>query len=143
MTGPSTGKLARRTLRGHERAQQVAVQVFELLAEALAFQDQRSTFAELSARVDATARGLLQIGIAPGAGSPSGWVNRPEWLDAMFAIMKIGAVLVPINTRFRTDDMAYVLGQSDAVAVILAERSGPVEYLAMLREVAPALGARA
>ena len=69
-------------------------------------------------------------------------VNRPEWLDAMFAIMKIGAVLVPINTRFRTEDMAYVLGQSDAVAVILAERSGPVDYLAMMREVMPALGAR-
>jgi fatty-acyl-CoA synthase len=51
-------------------------------------------------------------------------VNRPEWIDAMFAVMKIGAVLVPVNTRFRTEDMAYVLGQSDAAAVILARRSG-------------------
>src|SRR5262245_57733319 len=34
--------------------------------EALAFQGQRWTFAELSARVDATAKGLLQLGIAPG-----------------------------------------------------------------------------
>jgi len=57
--------------------------------------------------------------------------------------MKIGAVLVPVNTRFRTDDMAYILGQSDAAAVILAERSGPVDYLAMIREVAPGLGAAA
>src|SRR5262245_28252376 len=110
--------------------------------EALAFQSQRFTFAELNARVDAAAKGLMQLGIAPGDRVALWMVNRPEWLDAMFAIMKIGAVLVPINTRFRTDDMAYVLGQSDAVAVILAERSGPVEYLAMLREVAPALGAR-
>ena len=69
-------------------------------------------------------------------------VNRPEWVHAMFAIMQIGAVLVPVNTRFRTDDMAYVLGQSDAVAVILADRSGPVDYLGMMREVAPGLGAR-
>ena len=69
-------------------------------------------------------------------------VNRPEWLHAMFAIMKIGAVLVPVNTRFRTDDMTYVLGQSDAVAVILTDRSGPVDYLGMMREVAPGLGAR-
>jgi fatty-acyl-CoA synthase len=110
--------------------------------EALAFQGQRWTFAELSARVDAAARGLLHLGIGPGERVALWMVNRPEWLDAMFAIMKIGAVLVPINTRFRTEDMAYVLGQSDAVAVILAERSGPVEYLAMLREVVPALGAR-
>src|SRR5262249_3548586 len=45
--------------------------------------------------------------------------------------------------RFRTEDMAYVLGQSDAVAVILGERSGPVDYLRMMREVVPGLGARA
>ncbi len=110
--------------------------------EALAFQGQRWTFAALSARVDAAAKGLLHLGIAPGDRVALWMVNRPEWLDAMFAIMKIGAVLVPINTRFRTEDMTYVLGQSDAVAVILAERSGPVEYLAMMREVVPALGAR-
>ena len=67
-------------------------------------------------------------------------VNRPEWIEAMFAIAKIGAVLVPVNTRFRVDDMAYVLGQSDAAAVIIAERSGPVDYLGMMREIAPALG---
>ena len=88
--------------------------------EALVFQGQRWTFAELSARIDAAAKGLLQLGIAPGDRVALWMVNRPEWLDAMFAIMKIGAVLVPINTRFRTEDMTYVLGQSDAVAVILA-----------------------
>ena len=110
--------------------------------EALAFQGQRWTFAELSARVDATAKGLLQLGIAPGDKVALWMVNRPEWIDAMFAVMKIGAVLVPVNSRFRRDDMAYVLGQSDAVAMLLAERSGPVDYLAMMREVVPDLGAR-
>ena len=110
--------------------------------EALAFQGQRWTFAEVSARVDAAAKGLLQLGIAPGDKVALWMVNRPEWIDAMFAIMKIGAVLVPVNTRFRTEDMAYVLAQSDAAAVILAERSGPIDYLAMMREVVPALGAR-
>jgi fatty-acyl-CoA synthase len=110
--------------------------------EALAFQGKRSTFAELHAGVDAAAKGLLQLGIGPGDRVALWMVNRPEWLHAMFAIMQIGAVLVPVNTRFRTDDMTYVLGQSDAVAVILADRSGPVDYLGMLREVAPGLGAR-
>ena len=110
--------------------------------EALAFQGRRWTFAELNARVDAAAKGLLALGIAPGDKVALWMVNRPEWLDAMFAVMKIGAVLVPVNARFRTDDTAYVLGQSDAVAMILADRSGPVDYLGMLREVAPDLGAR-
>jgi fatty-acyl-CoA synthase len=110
--------------------------------EALAFQGQRWSFAELHARVDAVAKGLLALGIEPGDHVALWMVNRPEWIDAMFAVMKIGAVLVPVNTRFRVDDMAYILGQSDAAAVILAARSGPVDYLAMLREVAPWLGTR-
>src|SRR5919198_3252596 len=108
--------------------------------EALAFQGRRWTFADLHARVDAVAKGLLELGIAPGDKVALWMVNRPEWIDAMFAIMKIGAILVPVNTRFRTKDMAYVLGQSDATAVILAERSGPIDYLAMMRAVVPALG---
>ena len=110
--------------------------------EALAFQGRRGTFAEVHARVDAMAKGLLSLGIAPGDKVALWMVNRPEWIDAMFAIIKIGAVLVPVNTRFRTEDMAYILAQSDAAAVLLAERSGPVDYLGMMREVVPALGSR-
>jgi len=110
--------------------------------EALAFQGRRWTFAEMHARVDATAKGLLALGIAPGDKVALWMVNRPEWIDAMFAVIKIGAVLVPVNTRFRTEDMAYILAQSDAAAVLLAARSGPVDYLGMMREVVPALGSR-
>jgi fatty-acyl-CoA synthase len=110
--------------------------------EALAFQGKRWTFAELQASVEAAAKGLLQLGIAPGDKVALWMVNRPEWLHAMFAIMQIGAVLVPLNTRFRTEDMTYVLGQSDAIAVILGDRSGSVDYLGMMRAVAPDLGAR-
>jgi fatty-acyl-CoA synthase len=107
-----------------------------------ALQGRRWTFAEMHARVDAVAKGLLSLGIAPGDKVALWMVNRPEWIDAMFAIMKIGAVLVPVNTRFRTDDMAYVLAQSDAAAALLADRSGPVDYLGVMREVVPALGSR-
>jgi fatty-acyl-CoA synthase len=110
--------------------------------EALAFQGKRWTFAELHAGVEAAAKGLLQLGIAPGDKVALWMVNRPEWLHAMFAIMQIGAVLVPLNTRFRTEDITYVLGQSDAIAVILGDRSGSVDYLGMMRAVAPDLGAR-
>jgi fatty-acyl-CoA synthase len=110
--------------------------------EALVFQGRRWTFAELHAGVDAAAKGLIQLGIGPGDKVALWLVNGPEWLHAMFAIMQIGAILVPVNTRFRTDDMAYVLSQSDAVAVMLAARSGPVDYLGMMRDVAPGLGRR-
>ena len=35
-------------------------------------------------------------------------LNRPEWIEIAFAVMKIGAVLVPVNTRLRTEDVAYI-----------------------------------
>jgi acyl-coenzyme A synthetase/AMP-(fatty) acid ligase len=110
--------------------------------EALAFQGRRWTFAQMHARVDAAAKGLLSLGIAPGDKVALWMVNRPEWIDAMFAIIKIGAVLVPVNTRFRTEDMVYILAQSDAAAVLLTDRSGSVDYFGMMREVVPALGSR-
>src|SRR5678815_2817232 len=63
--------------------------------------------------------------------------NRPEWIEIAFAVMKIGAVLVPINTRLRTEDVAYIVDQSDSSTLILAERSGPIDYLGMVRELVP------
>ena len=107
--------------------------------EALAFQGRRWSFTEISAGVDRLARGLMGLGVAPGEKVALWMVNRPEFIEAMFAVLKVGAVLVPVNTRFRTDDVAYVLGQSDATTLIIAERSGPIDYLGMVRELVPSL----
>src|SRR5262245_42275692 len=57
--------------------------------------------------------------------------------------MRIGAVLVPINTRFRTEDAAYVLGQSDSSTLVITARSGPIDYLGMVRTLLPTLGSDA
>jgi fatty-acyl-CoA synthase len=107
--------------------------------EALAFQGRRWSFDDLSVGVDRLARGLIGLGVMPGEKVALWMVNRPEFIEAMFAVLKIGAVLIPINTRFRTDDVAYVLGQSDATTLVIAERSGPIDYLAMVRELVPSL----
>ncbi len=109
--------------------------------EALYFNGRRWSFAELSASVDRLARGLIALGVRPGEKVALWMVNRPEFIEAMFAVIKIGAVLVPINTRLRTEDIAYILGQSDASALLLADRSGPVDYLGMVKELAPSLRA--
>jgi fatty-acyl-CoA synthase len=105
--------------------------------EALCFRDRRLTFAEVAAGVDRTARGLIRLGVQPGDKVALWMLNRPEWIEIAFAVIKVGAVLVPINTRLRTDDVAYILDQSDSSTLILAERSGPVDYLAMVRELQP------
>jgi len=93
--------------------------------EALYYKGRRWGFAELAAGVDRVARGLIGLGVRPGEKVALWMVNRPEFIEAMFAVMKIGAVLVPINTRLRTEDTAYILGQSDSVALLIADRSGP------------------
>jgi fatty-acyl-CoA synthase len=107
--------------------------------EALYFQGRRWSFTELSQGVDRLARGLIALGVRPGERVALWMVNRPEFIEAMFAVMKIGAVLVPINTRFRTEDTAYVLRQSDPAVLVIADRSGPIDYLGMAKELLPSL----
>jgi fatty-acyl-CoA synthase len=107
--------------------------------EAITFEGRRWTFAEVAVEVDRVARGLIALGLAPGDKVALWMLNRPEWIHAALAVMKIGAVLVPVNTRFRTEDVRYVVAQSEATAIILADRGGRVDYLSMVREVLPSL----
>ncbi len=81
----------------------------------------------------------MALGIQPGDKVALWLVNRPEWVFLQFALAKIGAVLVPINTQFRTSDLDYVVRQSDTSTLIAADRSGPVNYLAMVQELCPDL----
>jgi fatty-acyl-CoA synthase len=103
--------------------------------EALVFNDERYTFDEVRERVDEVARGLIALGVAPGDHVALWLMNRAEWIFSMFALAKIGAVQVPVNTRFRTHDLAYLLAQSDTRYLIAHDVSGPVDFLGMIREV--------
>jgi fatty-acyl-CoA synthase len=105
--------------------------------EALCFQGQRWSFAQFREDVDRAARGLIHLGIQPGEKVSLWMPNRPEWLHLLYGAAKIGAVVVPINTRFRTADLEYVVRQSDSATLITVDHSGPVEYLEMVREVCP------
>ncbi|RPH78237.1 MAG: hypothetical protein EHM88_16350, partial [Candidatus Rokuibacteriota bacterium] len=109
--------------------------------EALCFRGRRSTFADVATGVDRVARGLIALGVRPGDRVALWMPNRPEWIEAAFAVLELGAVLVPVNTRLRTDDVAYILAQSASSTLIVAERSGPVDYLGMVRELVPVDGA--
>ena len=106
-------------------------------SEALVFKDQRWTWNEFSAEIDRAAKALITIGVAPGEKVALWMNNKPEWLFLMYAVAKVGAVLVPLNTRYRTEDIDYVLKQSNTGTIISDDRSGPVNYLGMLRDVLP------
>lgn len=103
--------------------------------EALVFEEQRWTFRDLDHEVDRLAWALLKAGFGPGDHVGLWFTNRPDYIVLLFAVAKIGAVVVPLNTRYRTQDIAYCLAQSRCKALIYAERSGPVDYKAMMETV--------
>src|SRR5687768_15538303 len=101
--------------------------------EAIAFKGRRWTFQQLKEDSDAAARGLIQCGVRPGDKVVLWLTNCPEWPHIQYAVAKIGAILVPVNTRFRTSDLDYVLQQSDSSTLITTDYSGPVGYIDMVR----------
>jgi fatty-acyl-CoA synthase len=107
--------------------------------EALFYEGKRWSFADLKAETDRVAKGLMALGIRPGEKVSLWMPNRPEWMSCLLAVMKIGAILVPINTRFRTADLEYVVRQSNSSTLITVDRSGPVRYGDMICELCPDL----
>ncbi len=102
--------------------------------------EQRRSFRQFDAEVDRAARALLALGVGRGD-KVSLWLpNRPEWLHLMFALLKVGAVLVPLNTRLRSAELQYALRQSNSTMLIATDRSGPADYLSILQELFPPLG---
>jgi fatty-acyl-CoA synthase len=69
--------------------------------------------------------------------------NRVEWNVAHLAIAKAGGVTVTCNSRNKAFEVEYVLRQSDASVLILADRfdAAGIDYLEILREICPRLGA--
>ncbi|HEY9400456.1 MAG TPA: AMP-binding protein, partial [Luteimonas sp.] len=105
--------------------------------EALVFGQQRHSYERVRTDVRAVARGLMALGIEPGEHVMMVMPNSMEWVYAFYAIAKLGAVAVPINTRFRTVDLEYVLRQSDATTLLVVREFGGLDYVAMVRELVP------
>jgi fatty-acyl-CoA synthase len=97
-------------------------------------QKARFTFAELSAEVERTARGLAGLGL--GAQDRVGlWsTNCVEWILLHLACTRIGAVLVNINPAYRAFELAFVLRKSGMKALFLWERDSRSDYKAILQE---------
>ncbi len=71
--------------------------------------DVRLTFAELAERVDQTAQGFIAAGIQPGDRVCVWAPNGLRWMLAALGAYRAGASLVPLNTRFKGPEAAYVL----------------------------------
>jgi acyl-CoA synthetase (AMP-forming)/AMP-acid ligase II len=91
------------------------------------------TFAELARRVDEAARALIAGGIQKGdcvaIWAPNVW----EWIVCALAIHTVGGVMVPVNTRYKGMEAAYLLDKSGAKALFTVTGFLDVDYVALLR----------
>src|SRR4051812_34837361 len=81
--------------------------------EALIIGAQRCTYGELHAQVSEMAAGLRALGIRRGDHVAVCMGNCMEWVVFFYAAAQLGAVTVPVNTRFKADELAYCLRQAD------------------------------
>ena len=77
------------------------------------------TFAELDRRAEALAGYLQHAGLAAGDVLALLCTNRPEWIVAQQAALRSGLQMVPVNWHLKRDDIAYVIADSGAQALIV------------------------
>ena len=78
-----------------------------------------ATWATFAARPSAAAAGLRDdFGLAPGDRVAIVMRNRPEYLEALFAVWHAGLVAVPVNARLHRDEIAYILEDSGTSVVV-------------------------
>jgi fatty-acyl-CoA synthase len=95
----------------------------------------RWTFRELNDEARLVARGLAAHGVARGDRVALWATNVPEWIVLQFALAKIGAILVTVNTSLRAAEIEYLLRQSDASTLVTIRGFRGVDYLRELNEV--------
>jgi fatty-acyl-CoA synthase len=96
---------------------------------------QRWTFRELNDETRLVARGLLAHGVKRGDRVALWATNVPEWIVLQFALAKIGAILVTVNTSLRAAEVEYLLRQNDTGTLITIRGFRGVDYLHELRQI--------
>lgn len=109
--------------------------------DALVYPDRqlRYNFKELEWLVRQLAKGLMTCGIKRGDRVAVWATNVPEWIALQFALAKIGAVLVTVNTSLRAAELAYLLKQSEASALITIKGFRDVDYVETIYDIIPEL----
>ena len=101
--------------------------------EALVDERERLTFAQLADRVAHAGRALVASGVEPGDRVAIWAPNCTEWAVAALGIFAAGAVLVPLNTRFKGGEARYVLERADVKLLFTVTDFLDTNYEALLR----------
>jgi len=88
---------------------------------ALMLDDMKLRYAEVNGAANKIANGLVGLGVRPGDKVALILPNTPHFVICYYAILKLGATVVPLNVLFKRHEVAYHLDDSDAVALIVWE----------------------
>lgn len=87
---------------------------------------QRLTFAELDQQADRWAGAFLRMGVQKGDRIAFYLCNRPEFAIAYLAVLRTGAVMIPINLRYRKREINHILNDAEPVLLITEAAQKPV-----------------
>lgn len=118
-----------------EKAKEITTQ------EALVYSDLglRYSYSEFNEVCEKVAKGLLALGIKKGENLAVWAANVPEWVSLQFGTGKMGAVLVTVNTNYRSTELEYLLKQSESTTLILMEGFQGNSYIDTIYEICPEL----
>ncbi|MFM8554923.1 MAG: AMP-binding protein, partial [Betaproteobacteria bacterium] len=105
--------------------------------KALVGMGQSMSFAELDRAADELAHGLAGMGVGRHDQVAIWMTNCPDWVMCWMACARLGAVMVTVNTRFKLEETEYILRQSDAKVLIAMDQFWNIDFLGMIREMAP------
>jgi fatty-acyl-CoA synthase len=97
----------------------------------------RYSYEEFLKVVNQMAKGLLRLGVKQGERLALWAPNLSEWIITEFAIGKIGAVLISVDTNYQLQQLEYLLRQSDSRSLIMTEGLKGSEYIEMIRQLCP------
>jgi acyl-CoA synthetase (AMP-forming)/AMP-acid ligase II len=104
---------------------------------ALVAGDRRLTYRELDDRVTRVARHLRSAGVEPGQHVGVVSWNRAEWVEVLLGAFRAGVVPINVNHRYTADELAHVLADAEAVAVVA--EAGLLPLVASVRDRLPGL----
>ena len=101
--------------------------------------DRTFTVGQVESEAESLAAALANLGVQRGDRVALILPPRPEFVVAMFAAAKLGAVIVPLNPRASTVDLQYMLRQSGASCAVTIERAFGLDYLEDFEDLMPQL----
>ncbi len=101
--------------------------------------DYTRTYSEFRDDVDTFARSLIALGVRQGDHVAIWATNVPQWYITFWATVKIGAVLVTVNTAYKIYEAEYLLRQSDTHTLVMIDGFKDSNYVQIIKDLCPEL----